>query len=515
MGLIVPFSLRHLEQRRIELHERLLHGRVCRVTRVARGRRRLRRRGVDGLRRRAELEVLPPARVREPLAVLHRGLERHDLGLREAAVVDRGVGHRPAQLQDEHRAVGPAAGVHERPVGLRVHEHVVEERRPPGCRLRRPVGHAQPARQVHPLAIVRRAHRLPRRRVGHAVGDAATRGRHGCALRRCQAGGRRHDRQRRPRESSLHSRNSLEGNHIMPQMRVAIDARKLHDFGIGTYIRNLLRHLARIDADDRVRAAVRRGRHATCRRRWAPTSGPCSSPRRTTRSASSGTCRGCCGASSPTCTTRRTTCCRAAVTSPSVVTIHDCIHLMFPQYLPNRRGVSLRALGDVGRRTARRRHPDRVGGVQARHPALLRREAGEGRGRPQRHRRAVLDAAGRRGRGARARALSAGARLRAVCRQHQAAQEPGAADRGLRRDPPRRLRGAEAADHRRRDLEAARRCAGPCTSTISTSTCGSWATCPTRRWRSCTGWRRCSCSRRSTKASACRRSRPWPAARRW
>ena len=32
-------------------------------------------------------------------------------------------------------------------------------------------------------------------------------------------------------------------------MRVAIDARKLHDFGIGTYIRNLLRQLARIDHD--------------------------------------------------------------------------------------------------------------------------------------------------------------------------------------------------------------------------------------------------------------------------
>ena len=30
-------------------------------------------------------------------------------------------------------------------------------------------------------------------------------------------------------------------------MKIAIDARKLHDFGIGTYIRNLLRHLARID----------------------------------------------------------------------------------------------------------------------------------------------------------------------------------------------------------------------------------------------------------------------------
>ncbi len=30
-------------------------------------------------------------------------------------------------------------------------------------------------------------------------------------------------------------------------MRIAIDARKLHDFGIGTYIRNLLKQLARID----------------------------------------------------------------------------------------------------------------------------------------------------------------------------------------------------------------------------------------------------------------------------
>ena len=30
-------------------------------------------------------------------------------------------------------------------------------------------------------------------------------------------------------------------------MRIAIDARKLRDYGIGTYIRNLLRHLSRID----------------------------------------------------------------------------------------------------------------------------------------------------------------------------------------------------------------------------------------------------------------------------
>ena len=38
-----------------------------------------------------------------------------------------------------------------------------------------------------------------------------------------------------------------------PNVRIGIDARKLHDFGIGTYIRNLLRQLARLDQRDRVR----------------------------------------------------------------------------------------------------------------------------------------------------------------------------------------------------------------------------------------------------------------------
>ena len=32
-------------------------------------------------------------------------------------------------------------------------------------------------------------------------------------------------------------------------VRIGIDARKLHDFGIGTYIRNLLRQLARLDRE--------------------------------------------------------------------------------------------------------------------------------------------------------------------------------------------------------------------------------------------------------------------------
>jgi len=34
---------------------------------------------------------------------------------------------------------------------------------------------------------------------------------------------------------------------IPPEVRIGIDARKLHDFGIGTYIRNLLRELANMD----------------------------------------------------------------------------------------------------------------------------------------------------------------------------------------------------------------------------------------------------------------------------
>ena len=33
-------------------------------------------------------------------------------------------------------------------------------------------------------------------------------------------------------------------------MRIAIDARKLHDYGIGTYVRNLVRALARQNTDD-------------------------------------------------------------------------------------------------------------------------------------------------------------------------------------------------------------------------------------------------------------------------
>jgi hypothetical protein len=32
-------------------------------------------------------------------------------------------------------------------------------------------------------------------------------------------------------------------------LRIAIDARKIRDYGIGTYLRNLLRHLSRLDSE--------------------------------------------------------------------------------------------------------------------------------------------------------------------------------------------------------------------------------------------------------------------------
>ena len=43
---------------------------------------------------------------------------------------------------------------------------------------------------------------------------------------------------------------------MVAAVRIGIDARKLHDFGIGTYIRNLLKQLARLDRDSEYRTAL-------------------------------------------------------------------------------------------------------------------------------------------------------------------------------------------------------------------------------------------------------------------
>jgi glycosyltransferase involved in cell wall biosynthesis len=118
-------------------------------------------------------------------------------------------------------------------------------------------------------------------------------------------------------------------------MKIAIDARKWRDFGIGTYVRNLVRHLARLDHETTYFLFCDRADEATLRdlaENFVPVvddspgyglAEHVTIPWKLRRL----------GADllhSPhyvlplLCTTT------------SVVTIHDCIHLLFPEYLPNR-----------------------------------------------------------------------------------------------------------------------------------------------------------------------------------
>src|SRR6186713_139088 len=118
-------------------------------------------------------------------------------------------------------------------------------------------------------------------------------------------------------------------------MRVAIDTRKIHDFGIGTYIRNLLRQLARIDQNTEYILLCREpdlGIAAQLGPNFRTVLEP--SPNYSLREQ----------IHVPWVLRReRPDVFHAphyvlppAVPCRSVVTIHDCIHLMFPQYLPNR-----------------------------------------------------------------------------------------------------------------------------------------------------------------------------------
>ena len=118
-------------------------------------------------------------------------------------------------------------------------------------------------------------------------------------------------------------------------MRIGIDARKLHDFGIGTYIRNLLRQLARMDRQTEFVILCRPDDRATLAtlgenfRTVAETAGNYSVLEQV---------------AVPLALMREGVTLFHAphyvlpplVRCTSVVTIHDCIHLMFPQYLPSR-----------------------------------------------------------------------------------------------------------------------------------------------------------------------------------
>ncbi len=118
-------------------------------------------------------------------------------------------------------------------------------------------------------------------------------------------------------------------------MRIAIDARKLHDYGVGTYVRNLLRHLSRLDDTSEYLVIGDGGdgalggelgpnfRLVTTRARAESTRNQLSVPRLLKHHGAS---------------LYHTPYAALPVISscPTVVTIHDCVNLTFPQYAPNR-----------------------------------------------------------------------------------------------------------------------------------------------------------------------------------
>jgi glycosyltransferase involved in cell wall biosynthesis len=118
-------------------------------------------------------------------------------------------------------------------------------------------------------------------------------------------------------------------------VRIAIDARKLRDYGVGTYVRNLLRHLSRLDKTTEY--------VVLCRQQDAGITAELGENfRAVTEPSATYSVRE--QLSVPLDLRRERVDLFHAphyVLPPltpckSVVTIHDCIHLRFPQYLPNR-----------------------------------------------------------------------------------------------------------------------------------------------------------------------------------
>lgn len=118
-------------------------------------------------------------------------------------------------------------------------------------------------------------------------------------------------------------------------MRIAIDARKLHDYGIGTYVRNILRYLGRIDRENEYVLLCRPSDTESVRAfgdnfsAVAEPSGNYSLKEQvrlplTLRRIGADVFHAPHYVLPP------------LLPCPAVVTIHDCIHLMFPEYLPNR-----------------------------------------------------------------------------------------------------------------------------------------------------------------------------------
>ncbi len=118
-------------------------------------------------------------------------------------------------------------------------------------------------------------------------------------------------------------------------MRVAIDARKLHDFGIGTYIRNLLRHLSRIDELNEYVLLCHEPDLGVAEQ-LGPNFRTVLEPSPNYSLREQFHVPWVLHREKPDVFHAPHYVLPPAVACRSVVTIHDCIHLMFPQYLPNR-----------------------------------------------------------------------------------------------------------------------------------------------------------------------------------
>jgi glycosyltransferase involved in cell wall biosynthesis len=137
-------------------------------------------------------------------------------------------------------------------------------------------------------------------------------------------------------------------------VRIGIDARKLHDFGIGTYIRNLLRHLARLDTGTEYVLLCRREDRPILATlgdnfRPVPESAGNYSVSEQLKIPLALRREGVTLFHAPHYVLPPLVSCR------SVVTIHDCIHLMFPQYLPNKFALNYAraSIGMASRRAER------------------------------------------------------------------------------------------------------------------------------------------------------------------
>jgi glycosyltransferase involved in cell wall biosynthesis len=122
-------------------------------------------------------------------------------------------------------------------------------------------------------------------------------------------------------------------------LKIAIDARKLRDYGIGTYVRNLLRHLSRIDHETEYVLLCCPSDYPLVEElgenfRLVAEPAPAYSLREQFRVPMDLRREGVDLFHAPHYVLPPLTPCR------SVVTIHDCIHLRFPQYLPHKLGYA-------------------------------------------------------------------------------------------------------------------------------------------------------------------------------